>query len=70
MINIIKKFFPKFIKKKILEELDKNNIFSGWSMQTKTCPPWMYISADNNKNSALPYFLEIQKELEDNIKSN
>ena len=39
-------------------------------MKTKTCPPWMYMSPTSSKNSALPYFLEIQKELEDNIKSN
>ena len=34
-------------------------------MKTKTCPPWMYMSPTSSKNSALPYFLEIQKELED-----
>ena len=41
-------------------------------MQTKTCLPWIYIyiSAENIKYSTLTYFLEKQKELEENIISN
>lgn len=65
---IIKKLIPKYIKNKILNEINKNYLFSGWNMQTKTCPPWKYINNRPNIATQIPYFQKIQYELENEIK--
>ena len=41
-MKLIKKITPNFIKEKILKEIKKSYLFSGWNMSTKTCPPWKY----------------------------
>ena len=64
---ILKRFIPNFLKKKIKDEINKNYLFSGWNMQTNTCPPWKYINKNEINNSQIPYFTDIQKEFENLI---
>ena len=62
---ILKRFIPNFLKKKIKDEINKNYLFSGWNMQTNTCPPWKYINKNEINNSQIPYFTDIQKDITD-----
>ena len=39
-MRVLKKLIPNFIKEKIKVEINKNYLFSGWNMQTNTCPPY------------------------------
>jgi hypothetical protein len=64
---VLKKLIPKFLKEKIKAEINKNYLFSGWNMQTNTCPPWKYINSTKNINTQINYFSEIQKEFENLI---
>ena len=56
ILKILKKIVPHFIKKMIIDLVDKNYRFKGWNLKTKNCPPWRYIGKDVNNNSQINYF--------------
>lgn len=66
MYKYIKKLIPDFIKKIIINQVDKNYLFSGWGMKSRSCPPWKYFHNLDYK-TYLAYFNDIQKELEKKI---
>lgn len=66
-MKLIKKITPNFIKEKILKEVKKSYLFSGWNMSTKTCPPWKYTKKVLDVSPQVPYFFDIQKEFENLI---
>ena len=69
MFKTIEKFLPKFIKKKILNYLNKNYLFVGWNLKTKTCPPWKN-TITQNKILQISYFNDLNEKLIDKINKN
>ena len=68
MIKVISKFIPNFIKKRIISYLDKNYLFVGWNLKTKTCPPWKNTIYEN-KILQSNYFNDLNEELIEKIKN-
>ena len=66
MIRAIYKFLPPFIKKKIVNNLNKNYLFVGWNLKTKTCPPWKN-TITQNKILQISYFNDLNEELIEKI---
>jgi len=66
-MRVLKKLIPNFLKEKIKVEINKNYLFSGWNMQTNTCPPWKYTKSKFTNNAQINYFYEIQKQFENLI---
>ena len=64
MIDNFKKIIPHFLKKFIINQVDKNYRFKGWNLKTKNCPPWTYINQYNSTDPVIPYFTEMQNEFE------
>ena len=64
----LKKFVPSFLKKLILKEINKNYLFSGWNLKTKTCPPWQYVNEDLNTSFQPINFKSLQTNFEELIK--
>ena len=69
MYKILKKIIPNYFKKIIIKEVDKNYLFSGWGMKSRSCPPWQYVHY-KKEETYLSYFNNIQKELEKKITSS
>lgn len=69
MFRIINNLIPNFFKKKINNILNKNYLFVGWNMKTKTCPPWKN-TIPNNKSLQIKYFDDLNEELIRKIKQN
>ena len=67
MIKFISKFVPNFIKKSIVNYLDKNYLFVGWNLKTKTCPPWKNTISENTILQS-NYFNDLNEELIEKIK--
>lgn len=66
MINLLIKFVPNFLKKKIMNYLDRNYLFVGWNLKTKTCPPWKN-TLHHNKIFQIDYFNDLNDKLIENI---
>ena len=69
MYRFIYKFVPNFIKKKVINFLNKNYLFVGWNLKTKTCPPWKNTIA-GNKVLQISYFNDLNDELIKKINEN
>tara|TARA_B100000579_G_C22775814_1_gene826487 strand:+ start:364 stop:1185 length:822 start_codon:yes stop_codon:yes gene_type:complete len=69
MIRAIYKFLPHFIKKKIVNNLNKNYLFVGWNLKTKTCPPWKN-TITQNKILQISCFNDLNEELIEKINKN
>jgi hypothetical protein len=69
MIEFFNKFFLSFIKKKLINYLDKNYLFVGWNLKTKTCSPWKN-TLNENKILQIDYFNDLNEELKNNIKKS
>ena len=69
MYKFIYKFVPNFIKKKVINFLNKNYLFVGWNLKTKTCPPWKNTIA-GNKVLQISYFNDLNDELIKKINEN
>lgn len=68
MIKIILKLIPKFFKKKITNFIDKQYLFVGWNLKTKTCPPWKNTIPKNNIFQ-INYFNNLNENLINEIKT-
>ena len=67
MIRVISKFVPNFIKKNLINYLDKNYLFIGWNLKTKTCPPWKNTISENSILQS-DYFNDLNEELIEKIR--
>ena len=65
MIKFFNKFFFSYIKKKLINYLDKNYLFVGWNLKTMTCPPWKNTLIEN-KILQIDYFNDLNEELKNN----
>lgn len=69
MFKMIERFVPNFLKKKILYYLNKNYLFVGWNLKTKTCPPWKN-TIKQNKILQISYFDDLNEQLVEKINKN